>query len=362
MKSNLLVAQLHLVLAAAWLAAVAWGVDKPTVALVTRTYHKDKENVVALEATIRMFVPRNIPWIVVLDDEKPEDHLFGRWLANRGRATVRYEPLPGGDIFRSGEDSAWGQSERYNRVGYNRQCWSQFYLDNWTDANIIGALDADARFYGVLTDDMISLGDGKILARGMMNDHFPGDKLALNFSISIDFMWVNVFPMFYWRSTFAVARQAVEAAWGLPFDKAYYEFSREPYSPQNILYQVGLKHEPGRYDVRMANNRRKPTLQCGSDRRVHEMDMMLGCCTSFAVNCKCPKYEILWRAAVLQYGTIKTLWQHEIWRAEQYYNRVRKILLPRMNQSDVKLMRRHCRMAYWWGCVDVVKAPVPVFR
>ena len=36
-------------------------------------------------------------------------------------------------------------------AGYHRQLWATFWLDNYTDAEIIGVIDSDAMIYSFIT-------------------------------------------------------------------------------------------------------------------------------------------------------------------------------------------------------------------
>lgn len=304
-----------------------------------------------MEETLEMFVPRSIPRIVVLDAEKNRDHSFGRWLLGRGYQ-VHYEALPAVP-FRHGRETAWPQKARYNRSGYQRQQWSSFYLDRYTDADVIGLLDTDVRMYSLLTEDMIFDNQGRILARGIVGDHYWGDKYALKEEdrgpLDVDFMYTDAFPMFFWRHTFANVREHVAGLWGVDFDTAFRIITAKVYNWQNIIYQYALRQQPGWYSLRLNNDSRHPTLTCGSHRITTDIDVMIGCCRSFGVNCLCPKVR-LFRDLILSYNHVPTAWLRWEGLADEYYAAVQQYRLPLIPGGDLEHMRASCQRAWEWGC------------
>lgn len=324
---------------------------RPSIALITRTYHGSWALFRKMEETLEMFVPRSIPRIVVLDAEKRRDHAFGRWLLERGYQ-VHYEGLPAVP-FRHGKETAWPQKARYNRSGYQRQQWSSFYLDRYTDAEVIGLLDTDVRMYSLLTDEMIFDQQGRILARGIAGDHYWGDKFALKEEtgghIDVDFMYTDAFPMWFWRHTFPNVREYLSNLWAVDFDTAFRIITAKVYNWQNIIYQYAVKHQPGWYAMRLVNDSENPTLTCGSHRITTDLDVMIGCCRSLGINCQCPK--VTWfRDLILSYNHVPTAWMKRSEIADMYYQHVHRSRLPALRADDLEHMRESCRKAWQWGC------------
>lgn len=325
--------------------------DRPSLALITRTYHGSWALFRKMEETVEMFVPRSIPFIVVLDAEKKRDHTFGRWLLERGYQ-VHYEALPAVP-FRHGRETAWPRRARYNRSGYQRQQWSSFYLDRYTDADVIGLLDTDVRMYSLLSDAMIYDHSGRILARGIGGDMYWGDRLALKEPhgehLDVDFMYTDAFPMFFWRHTFPRVREHLADLWGTDFDTAFRIITAKSYNWQNIVYQYAMKHQPSWYSLRLANDSTQPTLTCGSHRTTTDADIMIGCCRSFGVNCDCPRVTAF-RDLILAYNHVPTAWMYRDDIAELYYHSVQIDSRIYFAAGDLEHMKDSCRRAWAWYC------------
>eukprot|EP00929_Paragymnodinium_shiwhaense_P049336 TRINITY_DN24893_c0_g1_i1.p1 TRINITY_DN24893_c0_g1~~TRINITY_DN24893_c0_g1_i1.p1 ORF type:complete len:433 (-),score=79.35 TRINITY_DN24893_c0_g1_i1:230-1528(-) len=323
---------------------------KADVALVVRTYSGDILELEEMIKTMHMFVPQQMPLVIVLDAEKAEDIIYGYSLAARG-FKVCFDPLPP-TPFRRRENSAWPDHPSYGRVGYQRQQWSSFYLERYVDADVIGVVDADVRFYSLLSPSMIWDQSGKIIARGVVGEWFENNKVALNDSDAndkerVNFMIAEAFPMFYRRETFSLARAFIASNWGVPFDEAFRRFSKRPYSWQNILYQFALQHQPDAYTLRLNTNVNSPTLSCASHRNVDRSDILEGCCRCFNYSRKCSHVQhIAWKSLILRYADNhgETTWRRWANLSSQYYtDLLNGYLKDGLEGGEVQRMRSACR-------------------
>jgi len=245
------------------------------MAIVMRSYHGDAYKLGRLFNTLRMFVLPNVERIVVLDEESPEDHVLGDKLKNEFGATIFYETLP--------NISLW---HPLVREGYQRQQWSSFYLDKYTNSDVIVQLDADAQISTVWDPAITFDGTGKILIRADPGDFFSGDGFAWNDNQTATFdpMYSNHMPMFFWRSTFVEFRSYMQTLWHTSsFDEAFLEWStRQPgfYSWQNLLYQYGVHHQPNKYALRLSTEW-PAVASMGTNRPNGSKPIQAGCCRSY---------------------------------------------------------------------------------
>ena len=238
----------------------------PRAEILCRAYSGAERQLVAnLLPTTRIFLDRRrFRFTLVLDDESPADHVLGESLLREGHVDrVFYEPLPEGwqELFK-------GQAfpPPYNRWGFNRALWSTFYMDQYSDADIIGVLDSDATFFSYLTPENILDADGRLrlhvvaptldapqpLLRWSATELGTGsgycnDKLALGEPAPYDAMATDRNPVWFWRETYSGVRSHVARCWGTSFDNAFAQFSSRRYCQFNILANYALTYEPDRY-------------------------------------------------------------------------------------------------------------------
>ena len=235
------------------------------VVILSRTYHKDRDILIKnLSSTLNIFVNRNkYKFGLILDDESAEDHKLGDLLTSAGLADyIYYEPLPDNHL-------KLFQALAYpcHHWGYDRQQWSTFYMDTFTDHDVIGVVDSDSTFTSYLTDEVIFTNDNKIKLKGIKplvgwkhwakesesyvfknGAQHENDDIALKFETTIDLMATNIMPMFFWKDTFRNFRNYIADVWGMSFDEAYKCFSRKPYCQFNIMANYALKFESDRYE------------------------------------------------------------------------------------------------------------------
>ena len=89
--------------------------------------------------------------VVVLDEESEQDHIFANNLTSqikqhfpRCKLEVAYESLPKDESVLNFKASAMSP-------GYNRQLWSSFFIDQYTDDDIIAWMDSDVTFLTPVT-------------------------------------------------------------------------------------------------------------------------------------------------------------------------------------------------------------------
>uniref|UniRef100_A0A7S1NC01 Spondin-like TSP1 domain-containing protein n=1 Tax=Eutreptiella gymnastica TaxID=73025 RepID=A0A7S1NC01_9EUGL len=165
--------------------------------------------------------------VVVLDDESARDHTFGDFLHHvKPHPQIRYQPDPG-DIFPS---KICGRSK-----GYDRQMWSGFYADLYTDDDLIAIVDDDCLFVTpVAPEDLFEDGkprvigkqtvwmedEGKYLVKGVDNGRWAyTTERMLRLKQAADFMWN--FPILIKRSTFIGVRRWVAHVHNSTFDEAF---------------------------------------------------------------------------------------------------------------------------------------------
>lgn len=200
---------------------------------------------------------------MILDDESLEDHKLGGLLTSTELADyIYYEPLPDNHL-------KLFQALAYpcHHWGYDRQQWSTFFMDIFTDHDVIGIVDSDSTFTSYLTDEVIFTNDNKIKLKGIKplvgwkhwcpesssyvfknGSQHTNDDIALKFETTIDLMATNMMPMFFWKDTFKNFRNYIADVWGMSFNEAYKCFSRKPYCQFNILANYALKFESDRYE------------------------------------------------------------------------------------------------------------------
>jgi hypothetical protein len=326
---------------------------RPSVALITRTFSGDKKRMAHLLAERSAFVnPVRFPLFVVLDDESPKDHEYGDCVkkATVG-VSVRYEALPTNHkVLFAGRP--FGTNKKYGTDGYNRQQWSTFYLDQQTDADIIGVIDADACFFSFLTMESF-LQDGRIVSKAMKSgDHYvAGDRMAIygpnqnqTIHLPLDFMWIDRMPLFFWRSTFPMVRAAISKVWKMPFDDAFRQFSTVKFSQFNIMSNLALKHQPDLYSLRVQGAVSVAGNRCRSG------DGRIGCCRTFSIGCQ-PGDEHE-PTHVMRYSNMRADLETNFTLADAHYANV---------HHDVRSMPKERQAAMRGACEAMLARKTPRF-
>ena len=133
--------------------------------------------------------------VVVLDEESDEDHIFAKNLSIQiekhfpdRKLEVIFESLP--------KDARVLKFKRAQKSpGYNRQLWSSFFIDLYTDDHIIAWMDNDVAFLAPVTKATIFNGSRIRILGSECSMHFSWvrnwarvTKIALGLPILADFM------------------------------------------------------------------------------------------------------------------------------------------------------------------------------
>eukprot|EP00931_Biecheleriopsis_adriatica_P014058 TRINITY_DN11567_c0_g1_i1.p1 TRINITY_DN11567_c0_g1~~TRINITY_DN11567_c0_g1_i1.p1 ORF type:complete len:803 (+),score=86.79 TRINITY_DN11567_c0_g1_i1:130-2538(+) len=215
-------------------ACKASGQAFPSMAFVFRSYAGHAGMMHRILTNMGMFVPDSVERIVVLDAESAADHIVGDTIeAQYSGVRVEYEQFPHFNLAMRGGKT----------LGYARQLWSSFYVDKWTDADIIGLIDADAQVINLLRPDLVFDDTGKIIVRSHGPDHWEGANFV-GAGNKVDAMWVDHMPFFLWKHTFSNFREYLRKRHNVSsYDEAFQMFNMLNFSPINMIYQYAVAHE-----------------------------------------------------------------------------------------------------------------------
>ena len=217
-----------------------------SVALVMRTFHGHRHKYrKQLRPSLERFVnPQLFPLLIILDGESKADHSWAHELSLEHHVQFEHHP---GNILNIRPN---GHSGYYGGEGYARQLYSTFFLDNSTDADVIGVIDADNEFNTYLTYESIFDPQGRILHPLIHGDPFPGDSLCLREVVNMSAMSTEVMPLWFFRDTYTKLRAHVLSRVypGKSFDEAWTSFANNTkLSPVNILSHFADTREHVRY-------------------------------------------------------------------------------------------------------------------
>ena len=194
--------------------------------------------------------------VVVLDEESEQDHIFANNLTSqikehfpRRKLEVAYESLPK-------DESILNFTNSSQPPGYNRQLWSSFFIDLYTDDPIIAWMDSDAIFLTPVTNATIFNGS-KIRILGsecsMKIKRVRGwaetTEIALGLPVVANFM--SYFPVYIYRDTFTHCREYILKRFNTSnFEEAFKKSYRGPnvISPVNVVISYAWFFERDRYD------------------------------------------------------------------------------------------------------------------
>eukprot|EP00668_Euglena_longa_P015667 GGOE01019791.1.p1 GENE.GGOE01019791.1~~GGOE01019791.1.p1 ORF type:complete len:407 (-),score=46.66 GGOE01019791.1:294-1493(-) len=224
----------------------------PSLTLMVRTYHK------AANELWRLFLPSyQLFWpqvwkksdlVIVLDAEDSNDHRFGAVLSLLPPfPQVVYEKMPPEGTL----------CDKFRRIGYARQMYSNFYADNLTNADFIGIFDTDAVFTAPVTaEDLFSLDDGQMKPKmmginGCCTEWQAATPYAIGSAAVADFMVDFTFPFVVRRQDFPKIREHVRATLNKStFDEAYSDIcnTKKLYSQFDIMGNYLWHHQRSNYD------------------------------------------------------------------------------------------------------------------
>ena len=194
--------------------------------------------------------------VVILDEESEQDHIFAnnltsqikRHFPNR-KLEVAYESLPK-------DESILNFTASQKSPGYNRQLWSSFFIDLYTNDPIIAWMDSDATFLTPVTKATIFNGS-KIRILGSecsmwvrnVRQWAQSTEKALGLPMVADFM--TYFPAYIYRDTFTHCREYILKRFNTSnFEEAFKKFypGKHKISPVNIVISYAWFFERDRYD------------------------------------------------------------------------------------------------------------------
>ncbi|XP_028397123.1 uncharacterized protein LOC114520961 [Dendronephthya gigantea] len=206
-----------------------------------------------------VFWPPSLGKIVVaLDEESQEDHEFGKQLEQQTRQyfpdynmEVKYEPLPK-------DKTVLDFPRRLKSPGYNRQLWSSFFIDKFTNDSIIAWMDNDASLLiPVKQSTILNATKVRVVGSccntkryGWVRSWAKTTQLAIGFPMIADFM--TYFPVYFYRDTVTHCRSHILKRFKTTnFEEAFKRFYHTDtgyLSPVSVILSYAWYFERGRYD------------------------------------------------------------------------------------------------------------------
>ena len=230
--------------------ADAWG-GLPSLALWVRTFHPGRDKLLTLlYDSHRLFWPQEYgQFVVVLDDESEVDHAFGALLQQLlPHPHLGYMGLPA-------DPTIWPGGICGRNTGYDRQMYSGFFADRFTDAEVIAIVDNDSLFTTVPTPPSL-FDDGRPVVIGKQSLYNIGKlagrwahatEVALGLPQAADFMFN--FPILIKRNVFGAVRRHISQQLNTTFDEAFRIIARDPesYCQINIILNYAWYFHRGEY-------------------------------------------------------------------------------------------------------------------
>ena len=194
--------------------------------------------------------------VVVLDEESAEDHDYGNNLTSQikqhfpdRKLEVAFESLP--------KDASVLDFKGSRRSpGYNRQLWSSFFIDLYTDDHIIAWMDNDVAFLAPVTKETIFngskiriLGSECSMKISLVRNWARITEIALGLPMVADFM--TYFPVYIYRDTFTHCREHILKRFNTSnFEDAFKKIHHGSsfVSPVSVVISYAWFFERDRYD------------------------------------------------------------------------------------------------------------------
>ncbi|XP_028398319.1 uncharacterized protein LOC114521944 [Dendronephthya gigantea] len=228
------------------------------VRMTGRTDHRTRFYCIFFK-TIVVFWPPSLGKIVVaLDQESQEDHEFDKQLKQQTNQyfpeydiEVKYEPLPK-------DKKVLDFPRRLKSPGYNRQLWSSFFIDKFSNDSIIAWMDNDASLIIPVTQSAILNGTKVRVVGSCCNGKRYGwvkswaktTQLAIGFPMIADFM--IYFPVYFYRDTVTHCRSHILKRFNTTnFAEAFKKFYHTGtgyLSPVSVILSYAWYFERERYD------------------------------------------------------------------------------------------------------------------
>jgi len=191
----------------------------PSITLFVRMAGKLKQHRTRLYCdllrTAVLFWPASFgKTVVVLDEESDQDHIFANNLTSQikqhfphRKLEVAFESLPR-------DASILNITASIKSPGYNRQLWSSFFIDLYTNDPIVAWMDSDVTFLTPVTKATIFNGSRIRILGSQCSMKIPRvrtwahtTKMALGLPMVADFM--TYFPVYIYRDTFTHCREYI---------------------------------------------------------------------------------------------------------------------------------------------------------
>jgi hypothetical protein len=243
--------------------------DRSRFSVMTRSFAGRGEQLLnALQCQI-VNVPPEAELVYVLDDT-PADRQLGDCIKERSMNSSRpvrvfYEGLPA--------DHKRMFPGTMKTPGYDQQQYSHFWLDNYTDRDVIGVFDAESCLYAPLVrNSVLSAEDGRLHVNAFAGEHYGTNLQILHEwfgpnSGLVSLMDTNTFPIWFWRDTFAKFRQKAISRFSVgSFDEAFAQIAAKSmanthcrgcewyfggFSEFNLLGNFALETQADRYAFRL---------------------------------------------------------------------------------------------------------------
>ncbi|XP_046842832.1 uncharacterized protein LOC124436905 [Xenia sp. Carnegie-2017] len=242
----------------------------PTISLLMRMSGKRKDHKTRFYCnmlkTILIFWPGWLgKTVIVLDAESNEDYTFAATLLNQTTEhfpdhsfEMKYEALPiDPTVLRFP-----GQKKP---SGYNRQLWSSFFMDLYTDDDVIAWLDSDSPFLLPVTMSTIMpngrvriLGTDCTMGISWVKSWAKSTRKAIGWPQVADFM--TYFPVYLYRDTITNCRNHILKTFQTNnFEEAFKKFYHTGtglLSPVNVIISYAWFFENNRYEwkIELCNN------------------------------------------------------------------------------------------------------------
>ena len=221
--------------------------------------HRQRYYCDLFRTTVLYWPPSYGKTVLVLDDESGKDHEFADIVKKHARENfpdykveVKYEALPK-------DQSVLDFPSAPRGPGYNRQLWSSFFFDLYTNDPIIAWMDSDVAFVTPVTKSSIFNGTKLRVLGWDCTFHFTWvqewaltTERALGLPYVADYM--SFFPVYIYRDTFVRCRKHILKHLKVTnFEDAFKLFyhDRNMLSPVSVVLSYAWFFERSRYDWNM---------------------------------------------------------------------------------------------------------------
>ncbi len=186
----------------------------PTYALITKAYMDGWHELITSQLlSFLVFWPRNFGVLVlVLDDEDEDEHVAGAILQQfSNQIKIVYERLP------FNPKSIFLANSGEFRIGYDRQRWGRMWCDKYSEADVLGIMDADSNFITPVTPGSLYAGDKVRIGAVYHHKGYYRETVEMALGLphsNLDFM--VRFPLAFKRQHFAECRRHIVATMRAP--------------------------------------------------------------------------------------------------------------------------------------------------